>query len=46
MVLHVAMKQFTEGTTTKKYCVKEEITETRTAETIKGEFTGAIISIY
>ena len=31
-------EQFTEGTTTKKYCVKEEITKTRTAETIKGEF--------
>ena len=39
-------EQFTEGTSTKKYCVEEEITKTRTAETIKGEFTGAIISIY
>ena len=38
-------EQFTEGTTTKKYCVKEEITKTRTAETIKGEFTGAISDV-
>ena len=38
-------EQYTEGSTTYKLCVKEELNKTRNAETIKNEFTGTLTNV-